>query len=315
MTFSETTSPTTVKTALNYLDPSVKDPYQHSTDRTNSNIKTVAHEFEITNLRPLVDSKAASAKSSKYSSLTAPEIALDNAGFDYVKDNTTEDWFSYDLFSDEERIKNEYYPQVEHLLREYLSKYYNRPVKDIVIFDHTIRRNKEGAIDQIGKRIPVQTVHADQTPASARRRVERHYKDAAKYLDDNKSNNSGRPPRYQLLNLWRPLIDNVQDSPLALGDFRSVDTENDVVVSRLIYPDYDGLTYRFKFNPNHKWYYLSGQNTDETVLIKCFDSEAQDPKSKVAKFTPHTAFDNPNKKPSDRLRESIEIRALIFYDD
>lgn len=309
-------SPDTVKASLNYLDPSVEDPYQYSTDRTNNNIKTVAHEFEITNLRQLVDSKTTTPSSEKYSSLTAPEIQLDTSGFDFVKDNSTSKWFSYDLFSDDERIQNEYYPEVEKLLKEYLSKYYNRPVKDIVLFDYTIRRNKEGAIDQIGKRIPVQTVHADQTPTSARRRVERHYEFAAKYIgDNNDSKDSSKPPRYQLLNLWRPLIDNVQDTPLGLADFQSIDAEKDVVVSRLIYPDYDGLTYRFRFNPKHKWYYLGGQNTDEITLIKCFDSDAQSPDSKISKFTPHTAFDNPNKKPTDRLRESIEVRALVFYDD
>lgn len=48
---------------------------------------------------------------------------------------------------------------------------------------------------------------------------------------------------------------------------------------------------------------------DEAILLKCFDSD----ESIAARFTPHTAFDDPA-APADRPpRESIEVRALVFF--
>ncbi|KAG8682604.1 hypothetical protein FRC08_014864 [Ceratobasidium sp. 394] len=49
---------------------------------------------------------------------------------------------------------------------------------------------------------------------------------------------------------------------------------------------------------------------DEVVLIKCFDSKLD---GSVATFTPHTAIDVPT-APGTPERQSIEIRALVFYD-
>ena len=40
-----------------------------------------------------------------------------------------------------------------------------------------------------------------------------------------------------------------------------------------------------KYNPNHRWYYLSNQTPDEVTLIKCYDSEVD-----RARLTPHSAF-------------------------
>jgi len=34
----------------------------------------------------------------------------------------------------------------------------------------------------------------------------------------------------------------------------------------------------------------------------------------VAVFTPHTAFNDPTTPEGSPLRESIEVRALVFYD-
>ena len=46
----------------------------------------------------------------------------------------------------------------------------------------------------------------------------------------------------------------------------------------------------------------------EAILIKCYDS-AQD----KARFTAHTAFEDPT-TPADVLpRESIELRTLVFH--
>jgi hypothetical protein len=48
---------------------------------------------------------------------------------------------------------------------------------------------------------------------------------------------------------------------------------------------------------------------DEALLIKCYDSRTD-----VARFTPHTAFENPLTPPSAPPRESIEFRTIAFFD-
>jgi hypothetical protein len=49
--------------------------------------------------------------------------------------------------------------------------------------------------------------------------------------------------------------------------------------------------------------------TDEAVLIKCWDSDAG-----VARFAPHTAFDDPTTPADTPPRESIEFRTIAFFD-
>jgi hypothetical protein len=44
-------------------------------------------------------------------------------------------------------------------------------------------------------------------------------------------------------------------------------------------------------------------------VFKVFDS-ATDGR---ARFTPHTSFDDPNTPPGAPARESIEVRALVFF--
>ena len=45
---------------------------------------------------------------------------------------------------------------------------------------------------------------------------------------------------------------------------------------------------------------------------RSFDSRDD---GKTAIFTPHTAFDDKSKPEGAPLRESIELRMLVFYDD
>lgn len=69
----------------------------------------------------------------------------------------------------------------------------------------------------------------------------------------------------------------------------------------------------------HRWYYKYAQRPDEVMLIKCFDSNT----ANEARRTPHSAFEDPthpdnavNGNEGDKDlsgRESIEVRALVFY--
>ncbi|KAF4566219.1 hypothetical protein EYR40_001972 [Pleurotus pulmonarius] len=220
-------------------------------------------------------------------------VSLDTTGFQYVRRPA-----KHGSFRNDEEIQNEYYPESIELIKELTG------ASKVVIFDHTVRRRRpEDKEDTPQKRQPVAQVHVDQTNKSSVARVHRHLppSEAPKLLQK----------RFQIINLWRPISHVASDWPLALCDYRSVDPKADMVPTALVYPDREGETFGVKYNPSHQWKYVRDMAPDECVLIKCFDS-VQD--GSVAVFTPHTGFQDPATPPDAPLRESIELRALVFYD-
>lgn len=71
--------------------------------------------------------------------------------------------------------------------------------------------------------------------------------------------------------VWKPLRGPVYDSPLSMCDYRTVKNE-DQVPTDIIFPDYLGETLNFWPNPDHRFYFIDGQQADEAWMIKCFDS-------------------------------------------
>jgi hypothetical protein len=187
-------------------------------------------------------------------------------------------------FTDDARIKEVYYPEVEQLLLNNVEG-----AKRVLLFDHTIRR-------PTGNRNPVTRVHIDQTPMSAAERVKLHVPDEADTLLQG---------RYRIINVWRPLNGPVMGFPLAVADSQTTEDE-DLIPIEHRYPDRNGQTAAVRYNSSQNWYYVSGMKNDERLLLKCFDSD--ETKSRV----PHTAFSDPRTPEGAVGRESIEVRALVF---
>ena len=77
----------------------------------------------------------------------------------------------------------------------------------------------------------------------------------------------------------------------------------------LVYHDRVGEVYAVAFNPAHRWFYFPHLQRNEVLLLKGFDS-ANDGR---ARFTAHSAFEDPTTPPGAPARESIETRTLIFF--
>ena len=101
----------------------------------------------------------------------------------------------------------------------------------------------------------------------------------------------------------------MESAPLALADASSVPAE-DVIAADLIYADRVGEIYYAAYNPDHRWVYFPRLERDEALLIKGYDS-ADDGR---AQFSLHTAFDDPTSPEDAAPRESIEVRALVVFD-
>ncbi|TFL01354.1 hypothetical protein BDV98DRAFT_548891 [Pterulicium gracile] len=200
------------------------------------------------------------------------EYTLDQHGFQFFKSAT-----SVESFTDSERVKREYYPEVQKVLRDVTG------AGRIVIFDHTIRQRAASGVDgNLTKQQPASLAHIDQTPAASIARVHQNIPAAEVPVLLKK--------RFQLINLWRPITNIALDWPLAVCDYQSVDLERDVMPLKLIRPGQeDGETFAVRFNGGQRWKYLRGMERDEGVLLKCYDSAEG-----VATYTPHTAFSDPS---------------------
>lgn len=228
-----------------------------------------------------------------------PEYHLDNHGFQIYHHASKEK-----DFVDDDKIKAEYYPETEQLLKDATG------ANKIFIFDHTIRRQTQDARSGAGApaegtpavnlRGPVRRVHIDQSYSASAERVSYHLPDEAPELLKH---------RFQIINVWRP-IKTIYKDPLAVASAHSV-PDSDLVGAALIYPNRKGETYAVKPNPAHKWFFKYAQRPDEVTLIKCFDSWT---KEGLARRVPHTAFTNPSEE-DKYSRESIEVRALVFYEE
>ncbi|KAF9266183.1 hypothetical protein L218DRAFT_858584 [Marasmius fiardii PR-910] len=244
---------------------------------TPVNYGAIEHTMQIENVRDKEDT-----------------FTLDNAGFFFGKQAP-----NHKSFSTDEEIEKEYYPESIDLIKRFTG------ATKVVLFDHTVRRRVEGESgSDPRKRGPVPRAHVDQTPLAAHNRVRRHLP-AAEAEERLKH-------RFQIINLWRPISHPADDWPLAVCDFRSVNWEKDLVPVDLVYPDKVGETFGVNYNPEHKWKYLRGMTPEEFILIKCYDSVED---GSVAVLTPHTAFEDPATPAGTPPRQSIELRALVFYDD
>ncbi|MBG0812142.1 methyltransferase [Methylosinus sp. H3A] len=227
--------------------------------------------------------------------LIAAGASIDREGFELVEAPTlVEDFWN------EEQMRAVYYPETERLLKQTLR------ARDVHIFDHTLRRRAlpgplsfRRSVEAL-PREPVGRTHVDQTLDSGPRRLREILGEAAERFSRR---------RFAIINVWRPLFGPVEDAPLAVCDARSV-AARDLVACDLIFRDRRGETYALAYSPEQRWFYYPRMRRGEVLLLKCYDSRAD-----VARFSPHTAFDDPATPKDARPRESIELRCFVAFDD
>ena len=195
-------------------------------------------------------------------------------------------------FYDAEEVRSVYYPEVERLVREFTGA-----VK-VHVFDHNVRSRPMAKLRENGAQEPVKVAHNDYTLKSGPQRVRDLLPDEADALLKN---------RFAVINVWRPIRGPVQESPLAVCDAQSM-VQDDFVKHVLKYRDRDGEVYSVAYNPNHRWYYIPNQQKEEVLLLKCYDSDGR-----RARFTAHSAFEDPSSPPDAAPRESVEVRTLVFF--
>ncbi len=266
-----------VQTELIYFEPSAEKPYvlayQPGDDgQPMSNTTYAAHKALIHDARSI-----------------APGLSLDREGFAFHEHTS-----AVTDFSDETQLDTIGHDEAAELVRRVTG------ASRVVVFDHTFRRKTPDVADRTPgiPRQPVTRVHNDYTEKSGPQRVRDLLGDEAESLLKG---------RYAFINVWRPTKGPVLDCPLAVCDARST-AYDDFVATDLIYQDRVGEIFNVHYSPRHQWFYFPKMRTDETILIKCFDSDRS-----VARFSAHVAFEDPTTPADAPLRESLEIRTAVFF--
>ena len=203
---------------------------------------------------------------------------------------------------------------------------------DVVLFDTVVRhKDTEAPAKPSGSPFvaPYMRVHVDQNPRSALAQLKHHVGFRADLR------------RFQILNVWRPLIIPVKNYPLALCDYQSLNPHKDLIATRRLLPEWmhelwvqDREGYSLKHRAEHRWYYWKFLMPNEAIVFKCHDSAStslalgqegrharkQDiPDSiefsllDVSGLCPHTAFFDPRSPDRGHLRSSVDVRVLALY--
>lgn len=208
----------------------------------------------------------------------------------------------FDLFEFETRVENfldpgqiesVYEPEIVEFLKGVTGGY------RVHIFDHTVRASDPDLRERKQVREPATLVHNDYTSNSGFVCLREQLGDEAELLSRG---------RFQIVNVWRPLTDPVEDYPLALVDARSIERGQLVDTERRA-PNHVGEIQLALHDPAQRWYYFSAMRPREVLLFRTFDSI--DGGSRPCSI--HTAI-HLDQAPADaRPRESIETRAFVFY--
>jgi len=218
----------------------------------------------------------------------ADRFTLDRDGFRFVRHDT-----KVKNFFDEDEIRRVYYPEMEALVKA------ESGASRVVVFDHTLRTADEDQRAAQKIREVVQRVHNDYTESSAPQRVRDILPDEAEALLRR---------RFAIVQVWRPIRHPVETFPLAIADAQTL-SPDDMVVTERRAANRVGQTYAITYNPAHRWFWFPRQRPDEAIVFKVYDSSNDG----RARWTAHTAFDDPTSPANARPRESIEIRTFAFF--
>ncbi|KAI4149667.1 MAG: hypothetical protein L6R39_002449 [Caloplaca ligustica] len=223
------------------------------------------------------------------------DYSLDVNGFTILELDSK---LGYHDFYDSERVKV-YFAELEDLLEYHLG------ASKVKVFRHGLRKRHPTFPISTGEAYhydqPTSVAHIDTTPTEEAEEVRRQYGAEASDLLNRHS---------QWINIWKPLKGPLNDWPLTVCDASTVQSKGDLEAADLLYPDLMTENYQVYARSYYKWYYLSDHLPSELMVFKQADS-----RSGSGPGVPHCSFYNPLVPDGEEPRESIEARALVFYDD
>ena len=230
--------------------------------------------------------------------LLTKQPSLNTEGFAFSNQNSK----VVDFFDDME-LDIVYTPEIEELIKKLTGG------TKVVAFDHTRRSTIPEQREKYNARDPVPAPHSDYSDASAEQRMRDVF---GKKIGDRLDR------RFAIVNAWRSMTGTIEQWPLAVCDARTVN--EDLLIDTYRHaphraePSFEysrsSSTRHAIFDSSHRWYYFPKMQRDEVVLFKNYDTK----KNGTARFSLHSAFEDPFGPPKPKPRESIETRAFVFFD-
>ncbi|KAK3365572.1 hypothetical protein B0T24DRAFT_710674 [Lasiosphaeria ovina] len=223
-------------------------------------------------------------------------FTLDQSGFEFARCPLASGVGVDSQWSDDS-VVNGYLPDLAQWLKTRLGCH------DVFCYAYNFRRHGTDDLQAVGKGLaydvkpPFFRVHCDASEATCLERLRLYF--PGSYTTILQS-------RVRFLNIWRPISPApVEDCPLALCDFRTVD-HADLVPMDIVYPHFVDEAYEVQYNPAHRWFYKKGMEQDDVVVFKLFDSLKGE-----ATVCPHSAFVDPEARQTKVRRASIEVKVIV----
>ena len=207
-------------------------------------------------------------------------------------------------FNNDAQLADIYTPEMERLIAEVAGG------TEAVVFDHTRRSTRQSHREKYASRDPVPAPHSDYTDNSAFQRMR------DRFSDEEAEQRLKR--RFSIVNAWRSMTGTVEQWPLTVCDARTVD-DTSMTQTRREAPLRPEPSFEYNrpsetrhaiYDPHHKWYWFPRMTRDEVLLFKNYDTLTDG----TARYSLHSAFQDPD-TPADAVpRETIETRAFVFFD-
>jgi hypothetical protein len=266
---------------VEYLAERVQRPIYYA----SSAGRNAAHEIDQPMARVSVEVNDARLRTAADS---VGEFGMHASGFDLLEFPTR-----VQNFLDAHAIASLYEAEIESFLKSVTG------CSRVHIFDHTVRASDPELRELKQVREPASLVHNDYTANSGYVCLRENLGAEAELLAAG---------RFQIVNIWRPLVDPVEDYPLALCDARSID-RLDLIDTERRAPNHTGEIQLAVHSAAQRWYYFSAMRPPEVLLFKTFDSLD----GGIHPCSIHSAIRLPQAPAGAKPRESVESRAFVFY--
>ncbi|KAL3952366.1 hypothetical protein ACCO45_012309 [Purpureocillium lilacinum] len=201
-----------------------------------------------------------------------------------------------DAYEKKDEVQDAYWYEIEAIMHKNFPQY-----SRIECFDLTLRKRDSDfpAVARAYRKEyeqPSSTAHSDYSQLGSFLSLKHCFPGQEDYWADKE---------FDMINVWRPLNGPTDDWPLALCDYTTIDTEEDIRLNDSIRRDLVGESSLLHYNPAHRWYYLPNQGADDLIVFRNSNSHG-----KGARCF-HAAVLNPMAQGPPR--ESAEVRLVAFY--
>jgi hypothetical protein len=249
----------------------------------------VAYDVPVRDARPIMD-----------------ELTLDKEGFVLVQHKSATSAADMD---DPEALREKFFDEMIPFIKERFGASWVVPGRAAFrarrAAGQAIPKNGWNTVSGAGVREPAGMAHVDFAPVSAPM--------SAASVNQVQGIEIRPYSRLMIIQVWRALSPPPQDIPLAFCDASTVVDADIALADYVGHPNEEHKSAIklniVRFNPAHRWYYFPNMTADEMILFKGYDSDDH-----YKRRAPHSAFDNRDKHPNARPRESVEARFYVYYD-